>query len=523
MLCESSLKNENDGTGFRIIAEELGVTALCTFQTESEESKVYQIYLSAPEKSDWVNLLPGMGHIQDVSWPQGVTPEERTIQYIGQLGVNVAAGTYTAENAVSAGRRTTVLYSNETKDRAVLLTWERQDAVPDPTAASGGGGSSSDAKVEKLLKAMDKMIDSEGTVGSTGAYFGGVPTDNAFVETTSMAEAVGLADALIDFWEESERLHALEEITERNDTLLSDARNAAAKGVGTLDRIHALEQEQLEIKAEIETTKTAIKRAELQAGTSGVAWMSGYALEEMLVSFNPADQDVSGLALFAATYAKATGQEVDPVEIENEVKDGLLNLSDAHGAAKLALARYQTHAEDTQSAFDAYSMGLGSKEAWYEAINEESLARVELCAALADFSKLANHFNHLTGGWVSRTFNWHQDVFEARRRAAEEPATGSTEEPATASMEEPATANMEEPATGAAEEPEAGSTEEPETGAAEEPEADGTEEPEAGSTEEPEADSTEEPEADETEEPALISADSPAEGSGADGAAAEGA
>lgn len=550
MLCESSLKNENDGTGFRIIAEELGVTALCTFQTESEESKVYQIYLSAPEKSDWVNLLPGMGHIQGVSWPQGVTPEERTFQYIGQPGVNVAAGTYTAENAVSAGRRTTVLYSNETKDRAVLLTWERQDAVPDPTAAGGSGGSGSDAKVEKLLKAMDKMIDSEGTVGSTGAYFGGVPTDNAFVETTSMAEAVGLADALIDFWEESERLHALEEITERNDTLLSDARNAAAKGVGTLDRIHALEQEQLERKAQIETTKTAIKRAELQAGTSGVAWISGYALEEMLVSFNPADQDVSGLALFAATYAKATGREVDPVEIENEVKDGLLNLSDAHGAAKLALARYQTHAEDTQSAFDAYSMGLGSKEAWYEAINEESLARVELCAALADFSKLANHFNQLTGGWVSRTFNWHRDVFEARLRAEiveEEPEAGAAEEPATGSTEEPATASMEEPATGAAEEPEAGSTKEPETGAAEEPETGGTEEPVPGAAEEPEADgaeepvpgaaeepeagsaeypetgAAEEPEADDTEEPALISADSPAEGSGADGAAAEGA
>ena len=57
-------------------------------------------------------------------------------------------------------------------------------------------------------------------------------------------------------------------------------------------------------------------------------------------------------------------------------------------------------------------MGLGSKEAWYAAINAESLARIDLYAALSEFSKQANDFNLLTGGWVSRTFDWHSDVFE---------------------------------------------------------------------------------------------------------------
>ncbi len=264
---------------------------------------------------------------------------------------------------------------------------------------------------------MDEMISSEGTTTSAGAVFGGVATDKAFVETTSVAEAVGLADAMIDFWTETQRLTALEDISARYETMLSDAKSAVARGVGSQERVNALEQAKLELDTRLETTRTAIKRAELQASNSGVTWMQGYALEEMLVSFNPAEQDISGLVLFATAYAKATGSDASDEAIENEVKDSLLDLSDAHGAAKLALARYQSLAEDTQKALDDYSMGISSKEAWYEAMNAELLARVELCASLADFSKQANHFNQLTGGWVSRTFDWHRDVFEPMLRA----------------------------------------------------------------------------------------------------------
>jgi hypothetical protein len=264
---------------------------------------------------------------------------------------------------------------------------------------------------------MDQMIGSDGTVASTGVSFGGVSTDNAFVETTSVSEAVGLADAMIDFWEKTERLHALEEISGRYDTLISDAKNAMAKGVGSAEAVSALEQEQLEVKTQIDKTRTAIKRAELQAEASGVTWMTGYALEEMLVSFDPSRQDVSGLVLFASAYARATGSTLSDKAVEDAVKDGVLNLSDAYSAAKLALARHQSLSEETAKALDDYSMGLGTKESWYDAMNAEARARNELCAAMADFSKQANHFNQLTGGWVSRTFGWHQDVFEPLLRA----------------------------------------------------------------------------------------------------------
>ena len=486
-LADNTVKNESDENGFRIIAEDLGLAALCTYQTESEESSVYQIYLSAPEKGGWVTILPGTEHTLGVQWPEGAKPRQTVIELADQRGVSVRAGSYSAEEASAGKLNVTALYANSAREETVLVTWLRTDVTPLPLES---GGSAKDSKVEKLLSAMDKMIGSDGTAASTGAYFGGVSTDNAFVETTSVAEAVGLADAMIGFWEETERLKALEEISERTDMLLTDARDAAAKGVGSLSRINELEQEKLELKMQIETTKTAIKRAELQASNSGVTWMTGYALEEMLVSFNPAEQDVSGLVVFAVAYAKATGNETEPEVIESEVKDKLLNLSDAYGASKLALARYQTVAENTESAFDAYSMGLGSKEEWLNAMNAESLARSELCAAMSDFSQQANHFNQLTGGWVSRTFNWHQDVFEPMLRAeileedepeeaAEEPAATGTEEPTAAETEEPAAAETEEPAAVGTEEPAAVETEEPAAVGMEEPAAADSEEPAA--------------------------------------------
>ncbi len=413
-LAESSVKNENDGSAFRVIAEELGLTVLCTFQTENEGSRIYQIYLSEPEKSDWIAIMPGMEHTQTVQWPEGETPDSLRIQYIGQLGVSVPAGSYPAENNLKDERRTTVLYEDEQMERSVLVTWERKDIKPSPLTPGGGKNS----KVEKLLDTLDKMIGSEGTAASKGASFGGGSTDGAFQKLDEADAAVSATDAMIDFWEETERQQSLEEVYERNETLLADARNTLAKGLGSEEAVQALEQKQEELKTQIEACKTAIKRAELQAGSAGVEGLGTYALEELLVSFDPADHDVATLVPIAVAYAQAIGGDVDAAAVEAEVKLGLLNLADAHSAMKLALSRYQSLSQSAKDAAGAFSMGLGAKDAWYEAMNAETLARAELCAAMAEFSKQANHFNQLTGGWVSKTFDWHKGVFDVLFRAA---------------------------------------------------------------------------------------------------------
>ena len=409
-FCESTLKSERVDDGYRILAEELGVTALCTFQTEGEPSTVYQIYLAAPAKSDWVTILPGMEHTRGVQWPPDVTPIQRTIRYIGQYGVNVEAGTYYAENALEEDWRTTALYADETRQQVVLLTWVRSDVTPIPLDI--GGGSAGEDSVEAFLDALDKMDATAGSDLGEGAVFGSADPDSLLSGMADASEAVSLADAMIRRWELTEELSALTEAFDRTGILLEDLQDQISKGLASAEAVTELEQEQLELTSRIEACRTELKRAELQTDAAGIEDLGDYALGDMLVEFDPAEQDFSTLSLVAVAYAQATGSSRDAGEVQNEVKESLLDLTDAYGEVKLALAHYQNLVSNTKNEASAYAMGLGSKEAWYGAMNRQTLGRIELCGALAAFSRLANSFNQLTGGWVSRTFDWHRDSFE---------------------------------------------------------------------------------------------------------------
>lgn len=404
-LGADNTRDEADDRAFRVVAEELGLTALCTFRTETADSEIYQIYLAAPEKSGWVSLLPGTEHTA-ARLPEGAEP--LTIDYRAQSGVNLESGAYPAENVVADGLRTTVLYGDAERRQAVLLTWERINAAPAAQARTEPDGA--DSRMDALLDALDRM---EGAAGTDGrAALAGRNVDEAFAAVDSMADAVSLADAMITFWEQTERADALEEQQSRIEVLLADARDAAAKGTGEAQTAAALEQRKSTLAKELEACRTALKRAELQAGAVGVERLADYALEDMLVRFDPAAQDVGELALRASAYARATGGDMSDAMVETSVKMGLLDLADAHAAAELALTRYQAAAENADSVAGAYAMGGASKAAWYETMNARADERTALCAALADFSRQANRFNQLTGGWVSRTFDWHQEVFE---------------------------------------------------------------------------------------------------------------
>ena len=443
-FCESTLLSERVGDGYRIIADELGVTALCTFQTEGEKSTVYQIYLASPGKGDWVAILPGMEHTQAVQWPEDTEPRQVNIRYVAQFGVNVAAGTYPAENAVSGTQRTTALYSDETREQAMLLTWARTDVTPiSPDWGSSSAGSDS---VEAFLDALDQM---EGTAGSemgAGAAFGDGHPDELLMSLPGAAEAVQLTDTMLRMWELTEQISALQEACSRTGVMLTDAQELAAKGLGPPERVTALEQEQLELTSQIEACRTEYKRMELETG--GLEELEDYALDEMLVDFDPAEQDFAALSLMAAAYAQATCSDRGAEEIQSAVKEGLLDLTDAYGGVKLALGHYQALEQNTKNEANAYAMGLGSKESWYAAMNQQTLGRIELCSALAGFSRLANQFNQLTGGWVSRTFAWHREAFEPLFLAEVIPVDGFVAEASEAASE---AAAMAEAARAAAE------------------------------------------------------------------------
>ncbi len=408
-FCESDVRSESVGDGYRILARELGIAALCTFQTEDQPSTIYQIYLSAPEKDDWVSMMPGMAHTQSVPWPEGALPQQRTIRFAGEVGVSVPAGSYFAENAAVGDRRITALYTDETRSQAALLTWVRSDVTP--TALDWGSGDG-DGSLEGFLGSLDGMDSGAGADLGGGAVFGSENPDGAFEGIAGAAEAASLTDAMLRYWEMTEQMNALNEASARIGVLLEDARDLSSKGLASDEYGASLEQAQLELSGQIEACRTEQKRAELQAGDLGVKNLGDYALSEMLVDFDPSEQDVAALTLVATAYAQATGSEADASAVQNAVKEGLLDLMDAYGQVKLAMARYQALETSTRNQASAYAMGVGSKDDWYRAMNDQTLGRGELCSALAAYSRLASEFNQLTGGWVSRTFGWHWGVFE---------------------------------------------------------------------------------------------------------------
>ncbi len=427
-LGKGSVRNAAADKGFLMIAEELGLTALCSFRTDKDDPRILKLFLSAPANDDWVQILPGMEHTQAMQWPADTEPEWSRRTYTERTGVQLRSGVYESEFAEIDKNDITVLYADDTLADALLLIWERADAEPTAMPAKGNGKSS---KVNKLLNALDKMIRYDGTAGSKGATFGGKPTDEALKKAETADDAVTLADAMIEYWVQKQRLSALDEMTERNDALLSDEKAAVAKGQGSEARVKELEKRKLELKAQSETTQTAIKRASLQAQKFGIDNLSDYALEEMLLMFDPGEQDISGLEVFAISYMQAIGSEKTESEIKDMVKEGLLNLSDAHTAAELALKQHKLLDKTADDLLYSYSMGVATKAEWFAALDDEVLSRVDLYVAMAAFSSYANHFNQLTGGWVCRTFDWHKDVFEELLEEArqDDPTPEPTEEP----------------------------------------------------------------------------------------------
>ena len=157
--------------------------------------------------------------------------------------------------------------------------------------------------------------------------------------------------------------------------------------------------------------------------------MSLYALDQLVLTFDPSSLSAADLALTAEAYAQAAGLETEGIEAA--VMAALVDLTEAHAQVQAALARYESAGLTAQTAAGAYATGSGTQTAWYDAQSAEADARAQLCTALAQFTRLANGLNETTGGWVSRTYDWQagalDPLFQAAM-AAETPADGETEE-----------------------------------------------------------------------------------------------
>ncbi len=410
-LAEGAVTNENEETGFRIIAEELGLTALCTFRTESADPAIYQIYLSAPGKDGWVDLLPGAEQTNGVPWPEGAAPEKFFVRFDGQRGVSLGPDTYAAESVSGQDVSVSALYEDRKRERVALLTWFRGNVTGPAQPAGAGSGESDGSGEDPLLDGICRMLSSGGTAADAGVPTEGLDAGYALRYAKDAGEAAALTNAMLDHWEAKQRLAALEEISGRCGALLAEAQTAAAEGLGQGEAAQSLAQKQLELETQAESCKTAMQRAELQANALGTAGLDGYAPESLLLFFDPSQLSAEALSPIAAAYAGSAGDGADPAAVSGDVRVALLDLTDAYGAVLPAQTRYRTALKADSDARDGFSMGVVTREAQYAAADELAASRADLCGAVAEFSRRANRLNLLTGGWVSRAYNWSRGFF----------------------------------------------------------------------------------------------------------------
>ena len=420
--------------GFLIVNAALGLRVLCSYRTEEADSRILAAYLSAPADG-WARLLPGAARVplgsadtEEAVWRQ------ETVSLTPPSGANLSAGRYDARTADFSGSRVMILYRN---GAASAVVWESvggaatvsasgtagasggsasgtADAGSAAGAADAGSGAASadsgaaETQMEAFLDSIDDMETGAGVTSvSVRPEYGDADPGEALAASVSPEAATELADALLIWWEQAERQAALEENLARTDALLSEAKTALSMGTGDEETVTALEEKKAALSDAVEVCKAERKKAELRA-PAGTDFASLDA-SAMSVFFDPAKADVSRVAVTAVAYAQMTGK--DEAEAEKQTKTALVDLQEAYNGAQAALSQYEEAQKNAQSAAQAYAMGSGTKTAWSDALSAQSDAKSAVTSALSAFSRQANALNALTGGWVSRTYAWHEAEF----------------------------------------------------------------------------------------------------------------
>lgn len=404
--CDTVDYNDVSG-GFVISSPTIGLSALCSYQTESRDAAVHTVYLSEPRETRFALLLDAQDTAPE-DWP---TPTVKTRAYTKMDGVNTKSGNYTSETYALEGCRLEILITN---DKTVLMSWALTTAMP--TSASSDEAKTAaeeQAKLEAFLDSLDQMQSPGAVMQATdNPYYGTTAAENALASCASAQDAADAVDAMLTYWENAEKRASLENNLTRTQELLKDAQQAAASGAGSQDTVNSLQSECNTLQSEINTCITEMSKASMQAKSAGGGDPAQYALSELAVLFDPTTLNTEELALLATAYAQSTSGEetVDSEAITLSLKTALADLASAYSNVQTAIASCEQAVSAASTAAGAYATGNGTKADWYTALNAQSDSQAALYTAISAYTKQVNALNELTGGWVSRTQGWLSDT-----------------------------------------------------------------------------------------------------------------
>lgn len=407
---------ESDGeSGFLIVNEALGLSALCSYQQEGEEAQVYRLWFAPDEDSMCRTLLPWENGSQAAAWAmtgRETRPEESLFQGAilqpdGTVGGDWYQRQYRYEDY------TCTLLSETSQDSAPsLVCWSRDMSDP-------GGGTIVDegtAQAQERLDALLAALDGAGGSGSSGGGSASAEdVERLLGLMLTVQDGEDLMDAMIDYHVYGQMAQSLEASQPLLQQQLAEAQTKLQKGEGTQEAVDDAQSALDSLDRRLAQYRTAKEQASLTIQDLSKMEPDDYDLSAVLLSFDPVELDSASLYDAALAYAQERDgkKNVDADALSREIKSAVLELGLSYEAIRSARTTAEDAAAQVETITQAYAKGTADKAALYSAQCAQNEAIASLYQAMGTFAHQANGLNTLSGGWLAEEYDWLADTFAA--------------------------------------------------------------------------------------------------------------
>ena len=447
---QASLTETDQGTGFVIVNEALGLTALCSYQQGETEAQVYRLWFAPEAGSAAETLLPWSDLAEARDWAAAEREPEPTAASFqgaayrpdGTVGGDWYQSQYRYEDYVCT------LLSTEEGAAPAELYWSRDMILP------VGDGTSVDSSVSQAQERLDALLSALEGAGSSGAGSGGTVQQGDVERLLGLMLTADsgqeLVDALTDYYVYGQMLTALEGSQPLLQQNLAEAQTQLSRGSGTQTAVDSAQSELDSMDRRLAQYETAREQALLTIQELCKLSPDDYDLAAVLLTFDPVELDAAALYEAARLYAVsvAAGRyEVDTDALQRQITSAVLDLSMAYESIRSAQTEMEQAAADVEAQTQAYARGTADKASLYAAQCAQNEAVAALYQAVGEFTRQANALNTLSGGWIAGEYDWMADTFaalfqseilrgEAAAQEAEEDRAQREEEAAQAIQEE---------------------------------------------------------------------------------------
>lgn len=429
---------ESDATGgFLVENEELGLTALCSYQQAEAEAQVYRLWFTPEADSAWAALLPWSSGSEAARWAL-LDREEKPVETLSQGAALQPDGAVDGDWYQRQYRYTEyvcTLLSVKPQDPPVQLRWSR-----DVTETGGLVVDEASAQAQQRLEELLSALEGIGGSGGSGGAADQEDVERLLGLMLTVQDGEDLMDALIDCYVYGQMASSLEAGQPLLQQQLAQAQTALQRGEGSQETVDAAQSALSDLDGRIVQYRTAREQAALTIEELTGLEADGFDLGAVLLIFDPVALDAAALYDAALAYAREMEgqQSVDTAALERTVKSAVLELGLSYEAIRSARTAAESAAAQVETTTQAYAKGTADKAALYAAQCARDEAAAALYQAAGTFAHQANGLNTLSGGALAEEYDWMADTFaalfqsellrkEAEREAGDQPAAQEEE------------------------------------------------------------------------------------------------